>query len=371
MSNRGVGKMKIVLLGAANSIHCVKIANGLAQLGHEVSILSLPKHAKGADLIDKRVKQDLLPLNSYIFQGNILRKYFEEKGADLIYAHYASGYGSLLRYSGVKESVLAIWGSDIYDFPKKSPLHKHMIKRNLEFPKGLFSTSKLMAEEAGKYTNRKFQITPFGVDRKIFYPAAGYKKDFLDGIKEKNIKLVYIKSLEEVYGPNYLIEALALINKDLFFKDSSWQIYLDIYGDGSLEGHLKKLVESLDLQRQVNFNGRIANKDVPLALAKGQIFCVPSLRESFGVSEVEAMACGIVSICSDADGFREVTNDGQAAYLVPTADPGAIAESIKQIIKNPQEALMKTDIALARVDQFYSWSDNLKTIEKALQEAIS
>lgn len=330
----------------------------------------MPNHAGGADHFKEGVVQKLLPLNSYIFQGLLLKKYFKESGADLVYAHYASGYGSLLRYSGIKDSVLAVWGSDIYDFPRKSPLHRRMIEKNLAFPKGLFSTGHLMAEEAGKYTDRPFEITPFGVDRDIFYPAENHRESFLKNIADKKIKICYIKSLKEIYGPKYLIQALALLNKRESIKEAGWQISLDLYGQGEMENYLKRLVIQMGLKNEVKFHGYIANRDVPAALAKADIFCVPSLRESFGVSEVEAMACGVVSICSDADGFREVTDSGNCAYMVKKTDAEAIADAIEEILTKPNEALNKVDLALKKVKEEYSWSDNIRKIEKSLMDKI-
>lgn len=363
--------MHLLLLGAANSIHCVKIANGLVARGNQVSFVSLPAHAGGDDALDERVEKIFLPHNSYIFQGRALQAIFSRTGADLVYAHYASGYGTLLRTSAIHPSVLAIWGSDIYAFPKKSPFHRLLIQKNLAFADGLFSTSKLMAQEARKYTKKSFVITPFGVDTKRFFPEAGREEAFLRHVqRDKRISIGFIKSLEKVYGLEYLIQALALLKADRTFQALGIQPRLDIYGDGSLGPALRKLARSLGVRKDLVFHGRIPNRQVPQALAAMDIFCAPSIQESFGVSEVEAMACGVISVTSDADGFREVTEEGKFAYLVEGKKPQAIQEAILHILTHPKEALDRAKAARAHAQALYDWEKNIETIESELKKCL-
>lgn len=80
---------------------------------------------------------------------------------------------------------------------------------------------------------------------------------------------------------------------------------------------MKNLAQNLGLGNKIKFLGYINNVEVPLAINKMHIFVVPSISESFGVAAVEAMACEIPVIVSDAEGLKEVVINEKTGFVVP------------------------------------------------------
>lgn len=349
--------MNLAVLSAANSSHTVKIVNALAERGHTVVLYSLPQHKDVDHAISSKVNLVYLKETSYTKNHKQLAALLSEQQADVLYAHYATGYGTLARKAKFQPTVLAVWGSDVYDFPFKSPVHAWLLRKNLKFPKVIFSTSHAMAERTGQFTKTPIVETPFGVDISRFSSNKQEHGDL--------IRIGYLKIVAEIYGIEDLIRGFAL----LLEQTKNPNLELAIYGDGNLLSSMKELASGLNIQNQVVFHGRIPHKDAPMALNTMDILCVPSHRESFGVSAIEGMACGIPCVVSKADGLQEVTKDGETGLTVECKSPQSICNALGTLVNNPD---LRCKMGLAgreRACGLYDWEKNITTIENALMDA--
>ena len=169
--------VKVLLLSGANTIHTPRWANGLVAAG--VSVVCASQHPFMPHVWDERVECVRLPHSppwGYLVNGGVVARLFTQRRCDLLNAHYATGYGLLARRSGVRPCVLSIWGSDVYDFPALSPLHRSLVRSTLRWVDVVASTSRVMAQQAqrvlGSHELREpIAITPFGVDTTRFAPA--------------------------------------------------------------------------------------------------------------------------------------------------------------------------------------------------------
>ena len=162
--------MKVALLSSASSIHTVRWANALSEKGLEVHVIS--QHPQ-LEPMDKKVKVHLLPFRSvlgYFTMVPSVRKILNEIKPDILNAHYASGYGTTARLVNYRPWLLSVWGSDVYDFPYKSFLHKRLVQKNLLAADAVASTSVCMAEQVNTLAAglKQISITPFGVDTAFF-----------------------------------------------------------------------------------------------------------------------------------------------------------------------------------------------------------
>lgn len=98
--------------------------------------------------------------------------------------------------------------------------------------------------------------------------------------------------------------------------------------------------------------GYIANTDLPAIYAQSRLFLYPSLRESFGIPLIEAMACGVPVITSNTSSMPEIAGD--AALLVDPFKPGEIADAMEKIYDNSglQSEMIKAGIEQAAK---FSW----------------
>ncbi|MFF1392273.1 glycosyltransferase family 4 protein [Streptomyces sp. NPDC058287] len=110
-----------------------------------------------------------------------------------------------------------------------------------------------------------------------------------------------------------------------------WQ--LRIYGDGTEAGKLRALVTELGLAGRALLMGGFS--PIESEWAKGSIAAVTSSAESFGMTLVEAMRCGLPVVSTDCPvGPREILADGEDGLLVPNGDVDAIAWGLRRLMEN-------------------------------------
>ena len=127
--------MKICLIAPAENYHTRKWCAWFLAQGYEVSVVSFTEGEipgvsvfcidTGAGVEDS----DLSKLR-YLTAWRKIRKTVEGIGPDLISVHYATSYGITVALSGIRNYSLSVWGLDIYDFPRRSVLHR-ALRRSL------------------------------------------------------------------------------------------------------------------------------------------------------------------------------------------------------------------------------------------------
>jgi glycosyltransferase involved in cell wall biosynthesis len=277
-----------------------------------------------------------------------LRKLIDEFEPDILHAHYASSYGLLGALSGFHPFILSVWGSDIFSFPNKSPLHRNMLRFNLSRADKVLSTSHVMATETQRYTTQRITVTPFGID--------------LDEFREKPVNSLFapgdlvigtVKSLEHTYGIPYLIQAFKLVCS----RYPGLPLKLLIVGGGSMRVALQGLADDLGLHERVTLTGRVPYDEVSRYHNMLSISVFPSNSESFGVAAIEASACERPVVVSDVGGLPEVVEDGVTGIVVPAGDVRALAEAIGQLALDESLRRRMGGAGRERVRERYNWND--------------
>lgn len=355
-------KIKISFLAPANNYHTKKWCDYFVNRGYDVSVISFfpgeieKVHVHYIDCGMQASKSDLQKL-SYLFQAFKVKKILNKIKPDVISVHYASSYGAVAALTGIKGYFLSIWGSDVYEFPEKSLFHKLLIKFSLWRAHELLSTSKAMATHASQYTHKSFKITPFGVRTDFFSP---FKR-----IKDDNLFIIgTVKSIEPKYGIDYLIKAVAVFKK--MNPDAKFQ--LRIAGKGTYEETYKKLANSLGLESETKWLGFISQEDAAKEWANMDVAVVPSTveSESFGVSAVEAQACGTALIISDIPGLMEATDPGRSCIVVQRKNEIELAKAINRLYLNNNLRQNLGKCGIAFVEKNYTYESCFKNIEKIL-----
>ena len=354
--------MTIVFLAPANNYHTIKWCNYFVDSGYEVHVLSLTE----GDIPGVNVHQlctgvavndsDWKKLR-YLTAIHELRKELRTIKPDIISVHYASSYGALAALCGIKKYALSVWGTDVFEFPRKSILHKQLIKYSFSRADTLLSTSEAMAEEMRLYVkNRPIHITPFGVNMELFSPQkrlAAQRDTFVIG---------NIKSLSHEYGIRDLLAAVAIVRKNR----PDIPLRVRIAGKGPQENEYKALSKELKIDDIVTWLGFISQDAAAREWANFDVAVIPSIRESFGVSAVEAQACGIPVIISNVDGLKEATCPGVTSLVVESGDADAVAEAIIRL--HDDRDLLKQMGREARcfASERFEYNDCFKRIEKLL-----
>ncbi len=95
----------------------------------------------------------------------------------------------------------------------------------------------------------------------------------------------------------------------------------------------RDLMNNLGLSKRIKSLGRISNEELILAYKGAEMFILPSLYEGFGLPALEAMACGIPVIVSDAGSLPEVV--GNAAFVCKSGNHGMFAEAMINVLRDP------------------------------------
>lgn len=361
--------MKIAYLAGASSIHTVRWINAMVEREHDVHLITM--HRPDKDKIDDRVKVYFLPFNppmGYYLNVFKVRKLLKQIKPDILNTHYASGYGTLSRLVNFKPTLLSVWGSDVFDFPYQSKIKEKILRKNLKAATQIASTSFAMKKQTEKFVSPKLPIvvTPFGVNMNLFKPS-------YNGKEKDTITIGIVKRLEEVYGIEYLIKATSLLIKRLRenqLNDVADRIRLLIVGEGSLLDKLQNLTHDCGISHITKFVGAVPNVKVPEYLNKMDIFCVPSLQESFGVAAVEASSCGLPIIVSNVGGLPEVVKDGETGFIVEPKNIQQLADRLYDLVINPELRMRLGKNGRNFVNSFYNWKENVKRMEIVYENLI-
>jgi glycosyltransferase involved in cell wall biosynthesis len=110
---------------------------------------------------------------------------------------------------------------------------------------------------------------------------------------------------------------------------------LEIAGAGDYRRELQRLADSLDLGAQVRFLGRVSEDEKLALLRRAWALVFTSPKEGWGITNLEAAACGTPVIASNSPGIRESIQDGVTGFLVPHGDVARLAESMSRIASAP------------------------------------
>ena len=361
--------MKIALISAASSIHTARWANGLKSTGCEVHVIS--QHPQ-TEQFDDGVNLHVFPYRGsigYFLMAPKVRKLLKRIKPDVVNAHYASGYGTTARLVGWRPWLLSVWGSDVYDFPHKSALHKWIVKKNLLAADRVASTSHCMSEVTRHLAPAldDIAITPFGVN------MAEYEAiEAVEPTNQKELVIGTVKTMAYKYGIDTLIEAFALLRQQLGCSqpDLVNNIRLRLVGGGQQIDEYQSLAMQLGVAEKVDFIGRVHHEQVPHELAQMDIYVALSRldSESFGVAIIEASAAGRPVVVSDAGGLPEVTQQNQTGLIVPRNDPQAAADAMRLLVLDPQ---LRQDYGVAgrqHVARNYSWGACVREMLSVLRE---
>jgi len=356
--------MKILLLADPSSAHTIKWANGLHEKGLEISIFGLSSYNRAQYKAGIKIDVFAIPQfikwqadgsllkTAYLLALPRLKKKIRNLKPDIIHAHSASSYGLLGALSGFHPFVISVWGNDVYNFPQRSSFFKKVIVYNLKKSDVLFSTSNLMAEETKKYTNKKIQVVPFGIDIEKFKPkkTEGY-------FSENDIVIGTIKSIEKKYGTENLVKAFKKVKEN----HPDIPLKLLIVGRGSMTIHIKSLANDLGIESDVRITGFVSYDKIPDYHRMLDIYIAVSTEdsESFGVAILEASACETPVIVSNVGGLPEVVDNNITGFIIPPSNVELLVEKIELLLdEDLRKKLGKA--GRARVKKKFNLENNIE-----------
>jgi len=174
--------------------------------------------------------------------------------------------------------------------------------------------------EAG-IPDEKLRVVHSGIDTGRLASAAPREKFRAElGLGEWAPLVVTVGALTDHKGQRYLVDAMPAV------REAHPSAHLVIAGEGELRSELTAQVERLGLSEWVHLVG--FRPDVPGILAAAEVAVFPSHLEGLCTSAMDAMACGLSVVATDAGGLPEVVAAGETGLVVPARDPGALSEAL-------------------------------------------
>lgn len=205
-------------------------------------------------------------------------------------------------------------------------LRNHLFKLEQEIVEKsdmLTAVSNSCADEFRAYHSIKKEITIVhnGVDTNFFVPSKN----------RSNLRsVIYTGRFEVFKGLSDLIECSGIVCKK--YPD----VKFILVGSGTILDSLKKQVSKLKLENNIIFTGSLNKSQIIEYYQNATIFVLPSYREGFPTSLMEAMSCGIPSIATNVEGSAELIKDSENGLLVPQKNPEKLAESVIYLLENEE-----------------------------------
>jgi glycosyltransferase involved in cell wall biosynthesis len=167
-------------------------------------------------------------------------------------------------------------------------------------------------------TKKDVDVIYNGVDLSKLVPAAKSEKPMI-------LSLGRLKSYKSI---DVLVKAAAKIVKEIPDVD------IVIAGDGEEKLRLKKLAKYLEVDKNVRFVGKVSEDQKISLYQKSWVFVNPSYLEGWGITSIEANACGTPVVASRVSGLKDSVRDGETGFLVTYGDNSALADKVIELIKN-------------------------------------
>jgi glycosyltransferase involved in cell wall biosynthesis len=137
----------------------------------------------------------------------------------------------------------------------------------------------------------------------------------------------YLGRLKKYKGVHLCIQAFASMNMP--------NAVLEIAGAGDYRTELERLAQSLDLGERVRFLGRISEAEKLALLRRAWALVFASPKEGWGITNLEAAACGTPVVASNSPGIRESVRAGETGFLVPHGDVVAMGAGMRRLAETP------------------------------------
>ncbi|MBN2463319.1 MAG: glycosyltransferase [Dehalococcoidia bacterium] len=211
----------------------------------------------------------------------------------------------------------------------------------------------------------RIALIPNGIDLSEFrdLPERGqFRKKY--GLDSNEKLVLYVGRIHKIKSPDLLVEAFARLAKNRY------NAKLAIVGpdDGYLQT-VKKLVEEQGIEEKVLFTGPLYGQEKLEAYVDANVYVLPSSYEIFGITVIEALACGIPVIVTDDCGLADVL-DGQAGLVVPH-ERDALCDAIASILVDEERGEQFGETGRLLVLEKYNWQKTAERIEETYSQCCT
>ncbi|MFK7900560.1 MAG: N-acetyl-alpha-D-glucosaminyl L-malate synthase BshA, partial [Cyclobacteriaceae bacterium] len=270
---------------------------------------------------------------------------------DVLHVHYAVPHASA---AYMAKQILKDEGLDI---PVVTTLHGTditLVGKDASYePVVTFSINKSDSVTAVSESLKQDTLGHFNIKREIdvipnFIDLKKFAKQRMDHFKTAicpngEFLLIHVSNFRKVKRVQDVLQVFYGVKQKLPAK-------LMLVGDGPERAAMEKLCMELGICDDVRFLGKV--NEVEEVLSVADLFLLPSEKESFGLAALEAMACEVPVVCSDAGGLPEVIQHNKNGMVNKVGDVDGMVESAVQILGDEEGLHFFKENALKRAKEF-------------------
>lgn len=270
---------------------------------------------------------------------------------DLLHLHYAIPHASaayfarqILKKSGKDiPFITTLHGTDI-TLVGRDATYEPVVTFSINESDAITAVSDSLKKETLDSFNieKEIHVIPNFVDVKRFHHTdKNHFKQMLAPDGERI--LVHVSNFRSVKRVPDVIKIFAEVKKVIPAK-------LLMIGDGPERQNAEEMARAMGLYSDVRFLGK--QEQINEILSISDLFLLPSATESFGLSALEAMACSVPVVSTNAGGLPEINVDGKTGYLSDVGDTDAMAANAIHILSDDERLLHFKKAAIAHARKF-------------------
>lgn len=354
-----------------SGVVATEMAMALGARGHDVHLLSYDRPSRlreGADGVTfHQVAVSAYPLFRFppydLALATRMLEVREEAGVELFHVHYAiphavSAYLARSMCGGDLRFVTTLHGTDI-TVVGSDRSYLRPTRFALEQSDDITAVSGYLAAETRRMfaVRNEVDVVHNFVDTERFQPDA-HRPSTPRGDRER--VLVHASNFRPVKRVADVVRAFAQVQREMPAR-------LLLLGDGPDREHALAVAADLGCSHRVEHLGM--RDDLEALLPQADLFLSASQTESFGLSILEAMACGVPAVSTDVGGVGEVV--GETGRLVPVHDPDTMARAAVELLRDPERHAEMARAARRRACEEFTTDRIVSQYESVYARAMS
>lgn len=342
-----------------SGVVATELGKALAKVGHQVHFITYSQPSR-LDFFNENIYYHEVSISSYpLFQylpyesalaSKIVNVVINEK-LDLLHVHYAIPHASaaflakqILKTKGIHiPFITTLHGTDI-TLVGKDPSFEPVVTFSINESDGVTAVSESLRQETYDEFEivNKIAVIPNFIDLERFKKLR--KDHFKIAICPNGEKLLmHTSNFRKVKRIEDIVKVFHIVKQSIPCK-------LLLVGDGPERSSIEMLCKELGVQDDVRFLGKLDVIEEVLSMA--DLFLLTSEKESFGLAALEAMACEVPIISSDAGGIPEVNIHGVTGYISKIGDVEDMAKNAILLLQDENKLAEFKVNALNRAKEF-------------------
>ncbi|UCC43749.1 MAG: glycosyltransferase family 4 protein [Candidatus Zixiibacteriota bacterium] len=191
-----------------------------------------------------------------------------------------------------------------------------------------------------------------GIDREVYAPDSAVSK-------YEDPTILYLGRIKKYKSIQHLLIAFRRVRQQLPTSR------LMIVGAGDYLDNLKKLADSLGITEHVEFPGFVSREEKVDRLRRAHVSVLPSLKEGWGLTNIEANSVGTAVVAADSPGLRDSVRDGETGYLYEYGNTEMLAEKLLTLLQDQELRRRIENQAMAWAETF-NWDTAARKFEQLI-----